>query len=188
MNNAFINFVERFVPLDDTIRTALGKVSHRIQVPAHTFLVREGDIVQYFNFIEKGSARIFYEHAGKDYIGWFSFDNSPALSYHSFITQKPSLNNVEVLEDATVIRIARNDLFDLYERFKPMERFGRLFSEWLYCNFVERTYSLQILSAKERYEFLIQHQPELFRRVPMGHIASYLGISQETLSRIRAKK
>jgi CRP-like cAMP-binding protein len=188
MSNAFIEYVESFVPLDDTVRDALAKVLHRYQVSRNTYLVKEGEVVNEFNFIEKGSARIFYEHEGKEYIGWFSFDKSPAISYHSFITQKPSLNNVQVLEDSVIIRIARSDLFDLYNRFKAMERFGRLFSEWLYCNFVERTYSLQILSAKARYEFLIEHQPELFRRVPMGHIASYLGISQETLSRIRAKK
>lgn len=185
---AFIEFVEKWSPLDDAARTALRGALTRHQAPRNSFLVRAGDRVTDFNFIEKGSARIFYEHEGRDYIGWFSFDNSPAISYHSFITGKPSLNHVQVLEDSTVIRISRPDLMYLYEKYKSMERFGRLFTEWLYCNFVERTYSLQILSAKERYDQLLTMHPELLQRVPMGYIASYLGITQETLSRIRARR
>jgi hypothetical protein len=75
----------------------------------------------------------------------------------------------------------------MYKKYPELNYLGRLLTEKYYLDLMERTYCLQFQSAKESYEHLIQTHPQLIKRASLGHIASYLGISQETLSRIRAK-
>jgi CRP-like cAMP-binding protein len=186
MEQCFTDFIERFVPLDAAARQAVLDCVTLHEHAKNTVLVKEGEVVRQFYFVVQGSARIFYNVNGRESIGWFAFDKSPVISYQSFITQQPSRNVVQLMEDSTLIKIMRSDLLTLYDTHPSLERFGRLFAEWLYCSFVDRTYAMQVLSAKERYRQLLEQQPQLLQRVPMGYIASYLGITQETLSRIRA--
>jgi CRP-like cAMP-binding protein len=92
-----------------------------------------------------------------------------------------------LIEDSTLWGIAYDDLQQLYNTHPDIERFGRLANERYYVMLEDRFVSNHFKEARERYENLISHSPHIIQRVPLGYIASYLGITQETLSRIRNK-
>ncbi len=114
-------------------------------------------------------------------------ENDLILSVYSFFKQKPSYENIELLEDATLISISYADLQKMYMLFPEFNFFGRVLTENYYVKSEERLISLRMLSSQERYNTLLAAYPHIFNRVPLKHIASYLGMTPETLSRLRAK-
>jgi CRP-like cAMP-binding protein len=138
-------------------------------------------------FIEKGLVRGYYYDDGKEITHWFAQEQEFATSFYSFITSSPALENVEALEETEVIKISNAALQHLYKTFQETERLGRIITENYYIKLEERILNLQFKTAKERYQKLIITKPSLLQRVSLGQIASYLGITQETLSRIRAE-
>ena len=123
---------------------------------------------------------------GKEITTWFASENDAVTSMYSFITQKPSYETIEVLEDCILYEINYENVQLLLKKYPEFNLIGRLLTEKYYIKLEERTMSLQFQSATERYLKLLQ-QPQLLQKASLGMIASYLGISQETLSRIRKK-
>jgi CRP-like cAMP-binding protein len=107
---------------------------------------------------------------------------------YSFVSQKASYENIQAIEPATLYAITFDDLQKLYKNYPTFDKIGRLLTEQYYVALEERIMSLQFQTAIERYQSLMQNENYLLQRVSLGMIASYLGISQETLSRIRSKK
>jgi cAMP-binding proteins - catabolite gene activator and regulatory subunit of cAMP-dependent protein kinases len=152
-----------------------------------TLLLEGGETCQHIYYIKKGFVRGFFNQDGKDITAWFAVENDIATSLYSFVTQKPSFENIEILENSILYVISYDNLQQLYHQYPEFNLIGRRFVEKYYVELMARTISLQFQSAKERYQQLLVNQPQLLQRASLGHIASYLGISQETLSRIRAK-
>lgn len=156
--------------------------------PKHHLLHQEDTICNHLYFIEKGIARSYYHKDGKDITAHFAIENGGITAIDSFIQRKKSRYNIEILEDAVVHSMAHSDIHLLLEQ-KPMyEKFVRLFLEQIYVDLAERVEDLLFYNAKERYDNLMLKNPNLSQRVNLGHIASYIGVTQETLSRIRAQK
>lgn len=153
--------------------------------PKHHILHQTGTICQYSYLIEKGIARAYYYKDGKDITAHFAFENESITAIDSFIQRKRSRYAIEVLEEAVIHSIHYQDLQDLLAQKPQYEKYIRLFLEQIYVDLAERVEDLLFFSAKERYQKLLQKHPDLIQRVNLGHIASYIGISQETLSRIR---
>lgn len=149
------------------------------------YFIKEGEFCDKIGFIESGSARSFQNKDDKQITNWFLFNNMPLTSYYSFVSKQPSKENIQFLEDTTLTIISHSELNILYNEFHGIERFGRQISESYFIWQEERTLSLQALSAKERYEKLLAEESHLLQKVTLGQIASYLGITQESLSRIR---
>lgn len=100
---------------------------------------------------------------------------------------QPSIENIQFLEDTTLYYISKDDLESFYKSSEEMNTIGRKITEE-YCKILEeRSFLLQTHNAEQRYHWLLKNQPEALQRISLGHIASYLGISQETLSRIRKR-
>ena len=104
----------------------------------------------------------------------------------SLFSRKPSYYNIELLEDCQLIRVDYNKVEELYERYHDLESCGRIMAIECYLEENERNRSFQMLGAKERYLNLIRTQPQILQRVNLGHIASYIGVTQVQLSRIRS--
>ena len=104
------------------------------------------------------------------------------------MSRKPGFENIEAIENSILYVITYDDLNNLYHNHPEFNYVGRLLTEKYYIDLMERTLCLQFQSAKESYDQLVKCQPYILQRASLGHIASYLGISQETLSRIRTKK
>ena len=136
-------------------------------------------------FIKSGIARIYYYKDGIDITEYFAFENNIIARAESLFTGKPSKKAIQVLEDSEIIAINAPQLFKLYDAHPQIERLFRLIFEAAYIDTIHRVESIQFCSAKERYLALLQ-ETELVKRLPLKHIASYLGITQVSLSRIRA--
>lgn len=156
--------------------------------PKHHLLHEEGTICKHLYFIETGIARSFYHKDGKDITAHFALSNGGITAIDSFIQRKKSRYNIEILEDAVVHSMVHDDIHALLDQKPVYEKFVRLFLEQIYIDLAERVEDLLFYNAKERYDNLMIKNPNLSQRVNLGHIASYIGVTQETLSRIRAQK
>lgn len=154
--------------------------------PKGYLLHRENTVCRHIYFVTKGAIRSFYLKDGKDITAHFALDLGVISAADSFIFNRPSRYNLEVLEDTSVFTMTRQQLESYLEEHPHYEHTARLFVEELYMDLVDRVEMLMFYSAQERYDALIRQNPDIIQRVSLGHIASYLGITQETLSRVRA--
>lgn len=139
-------------------------------------------------FVKKGALRIYYFKDGVDITESFEFENAIVARAESLFTGTPSRKAIQALEDSELIAIDANRLFELYDTFPDLERLFRKIFEDSYVKTVKRIENLQFYTPEERYSNLVKAQPDLLQRVPLKYIASYLGITTVSLSRIRARK
>lgn len=147
----------------------------------------EGKTCNYLYYINKGIAGGFYRMQEQEVCNWIALENDFATSYYSFISRQASYEIIECYEDTQVQAISSAKLNEMYRLFPETERAGRLILEEYYSRLEERLISIQFKSAKERYNQLLKNRPGIIQRAPLGRIATYLGMKQETLSRIRAE-
>jgi CRP-like cAMP-binding protein len=157
-------------------------------IPSKTILLLEGEIATHVHFIQKGCFRLWFNKDGKDITFQFFFEGQAVASIDSFITNQPSIYTIESIEPATIISISK-EYFEQLQRLYPEMKEG--FQEILFQRF--QNYAQLFLSRikdtpRERYEDLINNHPEIIKRVPQHYIASYLGITPISLSRIRNRK
>lgn len=151
-------------------------------------VLQEGKVCNYLYYINKGMLSGHYHLQDHEVCNWLGIENDFATSYYSFITRRPSPEIITSIENTSVQAISFAKLHEIYHLFPETERAGRLILEEYYARLEERLISIQFKSAKERYLTLLKNRPEIIQRAPLGRIASYLGMKQETLSRIRAEK
>ncbi len=150
-------------------------------------VLRNGRFCNHLYFVTQGMLRGYYIIDNKEVSNWLATEGDFCTSYYSFIARTTSYETIEAIEKSEVQAISYANLNKVYNLFPETERAGRLILEEYYSRLEERMISLQFKSAKERYEGLQKNRPELLKRAPLGCIASYLGMTQETLSRIRAE-
>jgi CRP-like cAMP-binding protein len=151
-------------------------------------ILPEGKTCNYLYYVRSGMLGGYYFRDDKQVCNWISVENDFATSYYSFISRRPSYETILSMENTSVQCISFAKLKELYRLFPETERAGRLILEEYYMRLEERVISIQFKSAKERYDHLYHTRPEIIKRAPLGRIASYLGMSQETLSRVRTEK
>ncbi|MBD0404244.1 Crp/Fnr family transcriptional regulator [Flammeovirga sp. EKP202] len=152
-------------------------------------IISKGEIHHSVYFIKKGAVRSYYINAdGKEITYWFGFEGDVIASLGNFVESKPSLETIELLEDVELWKIDRSKLLDLYNTNIELANFGRQLAEIGLLEMEQQILLNQVTDAKTRYLSLIEKHPQILQRVKLGQIASYLGITQVTLSRIRAQK
>jgi len=157
------------------------------QLKAKDLFVSEGNICREIGFITKGAFRTYYIVNGKEVNTCFFFENDFVVDYDSFLAEKPGKYFIEALEDAEILVFTADVLREAYNKSHNWVRFGRLMAEQTYRISTERVESFLFMTGEERYLKLQETQPILFERLPLYHIASYLGVERETLSRLRRK-
>lgn len=185
--NDFFEFIQTFITLSAESKTSFAKILRKMEFLKGHILVKADTTCNYVYFIEKGLTRTFYVKDGKDVTDWISTEKTFACSIVSFITRKPDIRNIELLENAVLWGFHYDDIEKLYKANHEIERLGRLIVSYGLVQLQQRFDDLHFATANERYIKLMQTNPTIIRRVPLGMIASYLGITQETLSRIRAQ-
>lgn len=149
-------------------------------------LLKEGDICRKVVFFNKGYFRFFYNSTHGDEITCeFYFSPGFITSYTSLITGMPSFVNVQAMEDMEFLELRRDDLYKLYDENPALDRLGRLIAESVAIASERHLFLLLNQTAETRYRTLMTQHPEFVKHIPLQYIASYLGIKQETLSRIR---
>jgi CRP-like cAMP-binding protein len=150
-------------------------------------LFRQGDVCRHLFYIKKGLVRIYYYSSiGKEITLWFSSEDTLITAIDSFYNYKPTRDNCEALEDIEVYTITHSQLETLLNNKKGAQTAFYIMYE-VTRKMAELLDSIRFRSAEERYTSLISNYPAIIQRVSLGQIASYLGITQETLSRIRGK-
>jgi CRP-like cAMP-binding protein len=163
-------------------------VFKELSVPARTELLKEGGKAEKIYFIKKGCLRMWFNKDGKDITFQFFFEGQAVASIESFVSEEPSLFTIESIEPSEVIALDRNDFNILIESYPHLKE-G--FQKIVFLRF--RNYANLFLSRikdtpYERYKELLENHPEIVQRVPQHYIASYLGITPVSLSRIRNRK
>ena len=182
------NYFRKFNSLSKEAEEAIAEISSSITIKKNIDLQAIGHTCKTIYFIKKGVARIYYLNDGIDITENFFFENNIIARVESLLTGKPSRKAIQILENAEIISINANSLFELYDRFPEIERLFRKIFEAAYVDTVNRIEGMQFHTAEERYKALIQEAPDVLKRVPLKYVASYLGITQVSLSRIRAHR
>ena len=176
---------KKYTALPEKAEEAIAAICSPITIKKNRDLQPIGHTCKTIYFINKGIARIYYFKDGIDVTENFFFENSIIARVESLFTGKPSRKAIQVLEDAEITGINANLLFKLYDSFPEIERLFRKIFEAAYVETVHRIEGIQFHTAEERYKALLQEAPDILKRVPLKYVASYLGITQVSLSRIR---
>jgi CRP-like cAMP-binding protein len=177
-----------FNPLSDEAMKAVEAISKVVHIQKNKDLQPIGHTCKTVYFINKGIARIYYYKDGIDITDSFAIENNVIARVESLFTGKPSRKAIQVLEDAEIVAIDANRLFKLYDSYPEIERLFRKIFEANHVETVNRIEGIQFHTAEERYKALLEEAPTIIQRVPLKYIASYLGITQVSLSRIRGQR
>ena len=182
-----LDHIKNYATLSPQAQHAIQERFEAVSLAKNEYLLREGTVSRHLYFLQHGALRSFYNLDGKEITHWFGFENDFVTSFHSFITQQPAIENIQLIEGSMLWSISKDTLFSLFHQFHEIESMVRIIYEKYYIRLEERFVNAQFKTATERYENLLNDNPHIIERVSLGHIASYLGISQETLSRIRSR-
>ncbi|MBE8713872.1 Crp/Fnr family transcriptional regulator [Sphingobacterium hungaricum] len=173
-------------PLSSAGLDTLLSISEEINVPKNTLIIVPGKIERNLFFIKSGLARIYYETASKEITVSFSEKGSILYSLNSYTSGKAGKEYIQVIEDSVLVKIDQVKLQKYYQENLELANWGRKLTELEFIKSEERLVAQFFKTAKERYEDLLRDIPDLPNRTKLAYIASYLGINQVTLSRIRS--
>ncbi|MGX7668454.1 Crp/Fnr family transcriptional regulator [Flavobacterium pedocola] len=187
INDDDTNTAETNINLSTDSIVALMNSFKRLNLPKGHLLVKPNDICRDIYFVEKGAARIFYYKDDKDVTDGFRGDETLLLSMVSFIKQKPDKRGIELLDDCILWSISKNELEAICDKHPDVERLFRMVMSSAVIMGQNRIDLMLFQTAEERYADFIRTNKRAHELLTLGMIASFLGITQETLSRIRAK-
>lgn len=188
MQEQLSRYIQEKINISDTeLKTAMTYFKS-IKVKKNEFLVNHGESSQRTFFVGKGCLRIFFlNEDGQEATRYFAFENQFATALTSFITGDPSAEFIQAVEATDLLYISHDDFYHLLEIIPEWEKFYRSYLENAYVNNTNRLMSFITMDATERYRQLLSQSPIIVKRLPNKMVASYLNISQETLSRLKSK-
>lgn len=180
-----IEALGQYIKVDDAIRNFLLTETETKTYPKNNLLVKCGQFNKTVFFMEKGLARNFYLENGNAITANFYMEGKTFGSIDTIFTRQPTRYCIETLEESVITSCNYEKLENFCATSLPAANFSRFLIGNMMTQTLNRLTSLQHMTAREKYEQLLQNNPGIILRAPLGMIASYLGISQETLSRIR---
>lgn len=178
-------FFDSIYQISDEAKHALEKIITYKTYQRNDVIQEIGSKCRTVYVLNKGCARIFYLKDGNDITEHFAFENELIVRAESLFSGKPTSKGIQAIAETTLVGIDSKLLFELYDKHHDIERLFRLVFEKEYVNTIKRIESLQFKSAKERYLELLE-TTDYVQKIPLKYIATYLGITQVSLSRIRA--
>jgi CRP-like cAMP-binding protein len=180
--------IEKYLhALDEKAKTALEEVTSTKEYKKGSYLLQEGDVCKNSFLIQQGIARKFYAVEGKEITTEFFFENDIAVSLQSYTLQQPSHESIQAIEKCTLSVINYRAFQKVKREHSNLIQLDLMLTEYYAMWLEERLFLFHSLDATQRYQLLLKEQPHFIQFIPLAYIASYLGISLETLSRIRAK-
>lgn len=177
------NFLKYYLPNENI--DLFGEYFKETSIKKGRHLLTPGQDCNFLAFIQQGCFRVYYYNLeGREIITWFSFDEMVITDMLGFYTTGVAKFYVEALEDSTLFTISKTNLDNLYKQQPEFLNFGRKFAEEALTMLMDRTMSLHTKSAEERYKELLG-TPEFMQKIPLKYLASFLGITDTSLSRIR---
>jgi len=188
IENAIETISKNYSYLTEDCKSDLKNSCKLLCVDKLSIIVKDGQFADKMYFIVSGCIRAFYYKDDKEITDWFAFEGDFMSSINSYHQNVSSKHNIELLEQTTFLEISRETIFTLTDKHHCFERLGRIAVTKTMLQLQERIVSIQFETAHQKYESLINMRPDIVQRVSLTHIASYLGITLETLSRIRNPK
>jgi CRP-like cAMP-binding protein len=181
--------VAKHIGLDEQEASSFRALLRKIAVSKKETLLRQGDVCKHIYFVNNGALRAYYiDQHDKETTIMFGVTDWWITDMYSFLNQQPALMSLEALEASEVLQLSKTDLDKLYIDVPKFERFFRIIIQNAYVREQVRVIHNLSMTAEERYEVFIQKYPHIAQRVTQKQIASYLGITPEFLSTIRARK
>lgn len=183
-----VAFIKQIYPVSDQVVNYINLHSYPKQTGRGEYLLKAGEICQHFYFIRKGVIRGYVKEGSKEITTWITAENEFVTSIRGLKSQQPSLENIQTIEPCDLVVCRSESLQFLYEHYIEMNIVGRKLLEQYYNDAEERAFISRIPNAAKRYRYFLETKSNLANRIPLKYIASYLGMTIETLSRIRSKK
>jgi CRP-like cAMP-binding protein len=183
-----VEFINNIYPLTEEIMEFMSSRTTFKKVSKGKFLLKPGEYCNDYYYIHKGILRSYIKYGEKEITIWINPEGEITTAIRSIAGSRLSDEYIQVIENAELVVIPFNAMRELYERFPEMNKVGRMLLEEYYAASEERVFIARLPNAQARYQHFINSRPELLNRIPLKYVASYLGITLETLSRLRAKK
>jgi CRP/FNR family transcriptional regulator, anaerobic regulatory protein len=188
MYDSFLRCVESAIELSDGERAMLRDAFHPVAISRNGYLVEAGQRCNEVAFIVSGKLRVFHFDGTSEVTCYFAMDNTFITSFPSFIRNEPSNEYIQAVEDSALLAIHRDELERITRQIPAMQLFRRILTEQQYVAAEQRIEMLQTKSGQERYDLMMRYYPEVILNFPLQHIASYLGITPQHLSRLRKNR
>jgi CRP-like cAMP-binding protein len=186
VKDRFKKFVQQFVSVSDNEVDASFAYFHEIELQKGDLFAKQGAVCRYVGYLQAGTMRVFYTNdKGEEVSSCFCTEHSFVSAYRSFITQQESNVSVQAIATCQLLVIDYHHLQLLYNQFPFWQQIGRIMAEKEYISMERYASMLNQESAKDKYLRLLREQPQVLLKAQVAHIASYLGVSRRTLSRIR---
>lgn len=182
---ALKTFLRKYVDLKESEWNAVEPKISILILKKNEYFIREGEIARQIAFTNKGYLRVYYNHEESEITRDISPLNTFVTALPSYIKQNPSFEVIQAITDCELFIIHRNDLEYLYDNFINWQKIGRRIIEDMFVETQNRIYSLITQSAETRYKLMMKQFPDIFLHVPLQYIASFLGITSQSLSRLR---
>jgi CRP-like cAMP-binding protein len=188
MIDNLLNYCSRFIQFTDSDKNAIVLNFKTIKLKRKDYLLREGKVCDFVAFLNSGVIRHYHIKDDNEITCDITLQNNFITDFKSIIQNIPSNYNFQILKDAELFVIKKNDLFRLYKENRNIESFGRIMAEQVAQRTIDIAMSLSSERPEERVKKLIKQRPDLFQEVPQRYLANLIGISPESLSRIRARQ
>ncbi|WP_107037756.1 Crp/Fnr family transcriptional regulator [Brumimicrobium mesophilum] len=180
-------FMDNIYPMSNSDWDYFSAKLHKEKLNKKSVIIKTGEVENYLSFITEGVVRLFIPHEESELTFGFVFENEFVTAYDSFITQTPSIYQIETLTKTSLWRISYEDLHSVYRETASGNLIGRRMAEKMFLIKSNREISLLNKTAEERYMNLFLERPNLLKQVPLKYIASYIGVTPQALSRIRKR-
>ncbi len=178
-------FVSQFAHLSQEEWEAVMPFIETRNLKKNEYFVREGEIARYISFTKSGYLRVYYNHDGDEITRDISPLHSFVTALPSYISQTPSYEIIQAITDCELFVIYHDNLELLYDSYSNWQRVGRRVIEEMFVQTQSRIYAFITQPAEVRYKEMMKQFPDIFQHVPLQYIASYLGITSQSLSRLR---
>jgi CRP-like cAMP-binding protein len=182
----FKNYIKSQINIDETELDIIISNFTELKIAKDRFALKQGQVVNNYFFVQSGGLRIYFDHNDKQITTWLALENEFFTDLASLKNQNPSKFYFQAIEDSILLTIKADKMEQLYIQFPKWQQFGRQIWEINFMHLVEGIIGFQTLTAEERYLALMNNS-ELLQRVPLKQLASFLGITQTSLSRLRKK-
>jgi len=189
IQNLILKNVAKHISLDENEISYFFSVLKEKKYPKKSIILKEGETCSTIHFVQSGTLRAFYRDSqGKESTIMFAISDWWITDMACFINHQPAMLNIETIEESVIFKLQKEDLEDLYLKIPKFERFFRIIMQNAYIREQLRVIQNLSLSAEQRYYIFLEKYPKVAQQVTQKQIASYLGITPEFLSMIRAGK
>lgn len=179
-------FTKQYRHLSPEATKALSLIMEPMKLAKGEIFIKEGDIARYVHYVEKGMVRQFYYKNKRDLTEHISYEGNVVICLESYLRQEPTRLMAETLEPSIIWRISKENFYHLTEEIREVELFYRKIFEYSLLVSQQKADDMRFETAHDRYRLLMERHPEIIKRAPLVHIASFLQMTPETLSRVRS--